>query len=178
MNKFAKAASALALAFFLCCICVCGQTPAATSSAASTATAPTVTLPTNHLDGGLFYNSLTSPSISGWAAYSHLIASSTYSYSLADVMAGSIKPFNPKVATTSGLAQLLGVYAGVNVFGVATAGVSSSAGASAPAGFTASAGFIAVKPLKNGWSLDIPVRVIAGTGAPQYVFGLGFGWGK
>jgi len=135
-------------------------------------------LPVNHIDGGLFYNSYTAPAISGWAAYSHKVGDSTYSYSLADVVPGSLKPFNPKVITSSGLAQLLGNYAGFNVFAVGTVGLSASVGASTPVGASGTAGFIAVKPLKNGWTVDLPVRVIAGTGPPQYVFGIGFGWGR
>lgn len=147
------------------------------------AAAPIITtsdagLPVNHVDGGLFYNSLTSPSISGWGAYSHQIASSTYSYSLADITAGTLKPFNPRVTTTSGLAQRMTTFGGWNVFAIGTAGVASSVGATAAAGFAASAGFFLTKPLKNGWTLDIPIRVIAGTGPPQYVFGIGTGWGK
>lgn len=137
------------------------------------------TLPDNHVDGGIFYNSYTHPGLSGWGAYSHKVGSSTYSYSLADITPGSLKPFNPKVTTTSGLAQLLTtVFNDVQIWGYGTVGITSSIGASTPVGASGAAGFLAVKPLKNGYTLDFPIRVIAGTGPPQYVFGIGFGWGK
>jgi hypothetical protein len=140
--------------------------------------AATDTLPVNHVDGGLFYNSYTSPGVSGWGAYSHKVGSGTYSYSLADVTPGSLKPFNPKVTTSSGLAQLLTTYGGWNVFGVGTVGLTSSVGASTPVGAAGTAGFLLIHPLRQGWTIDVPIRVIAGTGPPQYVFGIGFGWGK
>lgn len=141
--------------------------------------AQTPVLPTNHIDGGIFYNTYTHPGISGWGAYSHKVGDSTYSYSLVDVLPGSLKPFNPKITTTSGLSQLVTTVLGdVTIWAYGTIGLTSSVGASTPVGASGAGGFIAVKPLKNGYTLDFPVRVIAGTGPPQYVFGIGLGWGK
>jgi hypothetical protein len=147
-------------------------------------------LPVNHVDAGGFYSptsaTATTSGASLFGAYSHNIGGSTYSYTVADVTFQPITKANalhsltqPKISTTSGLAQLLTTFSGWNIFGIGAVGLQSTPGGGTAAGFSATAGFMATHPIgtKGCWTLDVPVRVIAGTGAPQYVFGLGFGYG-
>ncbi len=114
----------------------------------------------------------------------------TYSYSAADVTwgaftdrtpAGVIRTLTqPKVSTTSGLAQHLATIANWHVFGLGALGISTVPGdTSQTTGFAGNAGFFATHAIgKGGWTFDLHSRVIAGSGAPQYLFGAGFGWGK
>lgn len=139
-------------------------------------------LPESYATAGLFYNSYTTPHITGFGAYAKKVADSTYSYTVIDVTSRSLKNFKPETSTTSGIAQHLKDFNGVGVFGIVTAGVATAAGINgtgADVGFSGSGGFLLVKPLKNGWSVNLPVRIIASTlGPPQYVLGVGVGWGK
>ncbi len=140
-------------------------------------------LPQDYATAGLFYNSYATPHVTGYGAYATKIGTSTYSYSVVDVTSISVKPFRPQTSMTSGVATLLKTFGGVNIFGLATAGPSIAPAATGSGGtdvgFGGSAGFLAVKPLKNGWTLDIPVRMIVSTieTKPQYVVGIGIGWG-
>ena len=145
-------------------------------------------LPSEHVDVIGTYNPTATPGGSLTGAYSHLLSQSgTYSFSAVDVTFGSATTTTAKgvsglvsrvqVATTSGLAQRLTSLMGFDVYGIGTAGLTTVAGGGTT-GFVASGGFLAVHPLKKGWTVDLHARTIAGTGSPQYVLGLGFGFGK
>lgn len=154
------------------------------------------TFPENHYDVvGICTAQAPNPCfVSG--GYAHLISSPTsqyptYSYSAADVTwgaftdrsaAGVIRTLTqPKVSTTSGLAQLLTTVSNWRVFGLGALGISTVPGGdtSQATGFAANAGFFAVHPIgSSNWTIDLHARAIAGTGAPQYLFGIGFGYGK
>ncbi len=138
------------------------------------------TLPDTYATAGLFFNSYTQPHISGYGAYAKRLTGSTYSYTVADVTRTPTTNGKPEISTTSGVAQYLKNFGGVNIFGLMTAGVATAPATSGTAvGFAGSGGVLLVHPLKNGWSIDIPIRVIASTvGPPQYVMGVGVGWGK
>jgi hypothetical protein len=150
--------------------------------AAQTVSPAPAELPQDYAAAGLFYNSYAQPHITGFGAYARRMGASTYSYSVIDVTTRSLKNFQPETSTTSGIAQHLRNFGGVDVYalltaGVATAGNSTNTGADV--GFSGSAGFMLVKPIRNGWTVNVPVRVLASTlGPPQYVIGIGFGWGK
>lgn len=143
---------------------------------------PTPNLPQSYATAGLFYNTYTTPHVTGFGAYAKKVADSTYSYTVIDVTSRSLKNFKPETSTTSGIAQHLTDFNGVGVFGIVTAGIATAGGVNntgADVGFSGSGGFLLVKPLKNGWSVNVPVRVLASTlGPPQYVLGVGVGWGK
>jgi hypothetical protein len=142
--------------------------------------AQTSELPESYAAAGLFYNTYAVPHVTGFGAYAKKIAASTYSYTNIDVTSNSLKNFKPETTTTTGIAQQLTTFGGFGVFGMVTAGVAvanSSTGANL--GFAGSGGFLLVKPISKGWTVDIPIRVLASTvGPPQYVVGIGVGWGK
>lgn len=154
------------------------------------------TFPANHYDVvGICTAQAPNPCFvsGGWA---HLVSDPssqhpTYSYSAADVTWGAFTDHSvsgvirnltqPKVTTTSGLAQHLTEVAGWQVFGLGALGVVTTPGGSetGATGFAANTGFFAVHALgKSNWTLDLHARAIAGTGSPQYLFGIGFGFGK
>lgn len=142
-------------------------------------------LPTDYVAGGLFYNAATSPATSGWGIYGHKVSDvggGIYSFSMVDVTVSSVKLQDLKVTPSSGFGYKLLTFGVANVFVTGTAGVSTPIGATVGgngATVAGTAGVLAVLPIgKKGWTLAFPVRVIAGSGPPQYVGGIGLGWGK
>lgn len=144
------------------------------------------TLPTDYVAGGALYNAATSPATSGWGLYAHKISDiggGIYSFSMVDITVSNIKLQDLKVTPSSGFGYRLLAFGSANVFVTGTAGVSAPLGAtistSTGATVAGTAGFLAVVPIgKKGWTINFPVRVLAGSGAPQYIGGIGFGWGK
>lgn len=168
---------------------------------AQTSTAPPAAapLPVNHIDGGIFYNSVSSPAVTGWVSYAHQVSGGLYNIDFVDIVPAlnSAGRFAPKLSTTGGLATPLTSAAGWQVYAVAAVGITAPLGGvstttvtnvaaktttttTAPASVqpTGTTGFVALHQLKGPYTVDLVARVIAGSGAPQYVFGIGFGWGR
>jgi hypothetical protein len=148
-----------------------------------------IELPQNHIDVLGFYNPNATPGGSLSGGYSHKIAENTVSISMVDV---TFNPFTDKTAngivnnvmqakisTTSGLGQRITSQFGWAIFAVGALGAQTTPGGGSAAGFSGTTGFVGTRPIgSKGLTADFAVRVIAGTGPPQYVFGLGFGFGK
>jgi len=138
--------------------------------------------PTQHVTAGLFYNSYSTPHATGFAAYAQKITGGTYSYSVMDITSRTATPFRLQTTTSTGIAQQIRSLGDVRVYALFAGGAgfaNSAKNDGTDIGFSGTAGFLAVKPLKNGWTLNVPVRIIASTlSPPQYVVGLGIGFGK
>lgn len=152
-------------------------------------TTPAPTLPANHIDVIGFYDPSTTPGGSLSGGYSHTIADNTVSISMVDV---TFNPFVDRtvkgilnnvtqahISTTAGLGQRITYQFGWSVFAVGALGAQTTPGGGSAAGFSGTTGFIGTHAIgSKGVTLDFATRVVAGTGRPQYVFGLGFGFGK
>jgi hypothetical protein len=136
-----------------------------------------------------FYDPAATPGGSLSGGYSHKIADNTVSISMVDV---TFMPFVDKsakgilnnvtqahISTTSGLGQRITSQLGWSIFTVGALGAQTTPGGGSAAGFSGTAGFVGTRAIgSKGITADFAVRVIAGTGAPQYVFGFGFGFGR
>lgn len=152
-------------------------------------TAPPI--PDNHVDVIGFWDPNSTPAGSVTGTYSHKIGDNTVSISMADV---TFKPFldrsvkgivnnvtQARISTTSGLGQRVMNRStfGWDIFAVGAIGAQTTPGGGSAAGFSSTAGFVGARPVgSKGLTIDWAVRIVAGTGAPQYIFGLGFGFGR
>ena len=175
-----------ALIFLLTAAGLLAQVPSTTSGALAPVVLSTTIqsgLPDAYVTAGLFYNTYNIPHVSGYVSYGKHISGGTYSYTSIDVTSSSIRPFRPATSTTTGIAQHVTDFGKFNVFAMVAGGVSvasaSTAASGTDVGFSGVTGFLLSTPVKNGWTLDLPIKIIASTtGPPQYVVGIGFGWGR
>jgi hypothetical protein len=149
---------------------------------AQTVVAPAVTAPATNLYAlGVSYNQGAAPAVAGTALYARLVAgSSTYAFTLIDVLPSATKPYTVSTNIGAGIAQQVATIDGVAIFVPTAAGISLTG---TNAGWSWSTGAMAVVKLpKPGFYLLPSVRLLkssvsGGTGY-QPVIGIDFGWGQ
>jgi hypothetical protein len=170
MRTFTIVAIALCL-----CLCAFGQiAPVVTPAPATPPVLTTV------YGAGVSYSEGGSPSVAGTGLYAHLLAgTSTYAFTVADILPNNTKPFTVSTNIAAGVAQKIATISGRDILIPTAAGISVSGGNT---GWVWSTGAMVVFHLKNNWLLMPNVRIIKssvgnGTGY-QPVIGMMFGWGQ
>jgi hypothetical protein len=130
-------------------------------------------LPNEFVGFGASYNQQLSPPVSGWGVYAKKITDKTYSFNVVDITSKTLKPFTVQTVTSTGIAQYIGSYSKMKVFGIINAGV---AAAESNVGFGYSGGVAFTTKIKDNIILIIPVRVQKTTlGDWQGTIGVGIG---
>lgn len=137
--------------------------------------------PNDYVAAGVAFNQGTNQ-LSGFASYAVKVTGGTYSYTVLDFSNVHLKPtLNYQVAPSTGIAQYLKTIGKVDLFGLASAGAAVGTTTAGPTvlGASFSGGVDGVIGIKNGWSVNIPVRVLhTSVGGTQYLIGVGLAWGK
>ncbi len=159
------------------------QTSTTTTTATVAASDPILNLPSNIYAAGLSGNPGASPAIAGTGMYARLVSpgSSTYAFTVMDILPQSTAPFTVSTNIGIGVAQRI---TSVTIAGrVITLYVPTSAGLTVgnATGWNWSGGGLLDVPLKNGWRLIPNVRFVKSNVANsgyQLIGGVMFGWGQ
>ena len=156
------------------------------ASLASAAQTPTPVLPaptqiTNLFAAGASYNVNAVPNVSGTGLYAHLVvpSTSTYAFSVLDILPNTIKPFTVSTNIGAGLAQKFITIGNVPIYIPTSAGISLNG---QNTGWQWNAGALASIHIKGQYYVLPSVRVLKssvsnGTGY-QPILGVLVGWGK
>ena len=132
--------------------------------------------PATHITAGIFYNPQATPQIAGWGGFANRIAGGTYSFTAFGIDHVTAKPFSVQTTAVTGIAQSIGTVSGFRLYGLATTGAAVT---DKSIGYAVNGGTLAVKPLKNGFTLDVPFQVkYTSIGGAAVSVGVGIGWGK
>jgi hypothetical protein len=130
-------------------------------------------LPNDFVALGASYNKQINPPISGFGVYAKKITGDTYSFNVIDVTSKTTNPFTVQSTTSTGLAQYLGRFNGVDIFGLANIGI-AAAGENVGLGY--SGGFAFTGRIKGNVCFIVPMRIQKATiGDWQGTIGLGIG---
>lgn len=133
-------------------------------------------LPSTFVTAGVQYSSRANPHYLGWIAGAQLIGQGAYSFSgvYATAQGGKLQ-----TSITTGIAPHLADVAGIGLYGIGGAGMATTSSATntgpTTIGLALNGGVMAVKPIKNGYSINVIAQAIRGGGINV---GIGFGWSK
>lgn len=131
---------------------------------------------------GVQFTGYSSPAINGLLAYARRIAGQdrpTYSYTAVQFTSADQQPFRLMATTETGLATYLFRFRGVDVFGLATAGLASAGSASGTnVGYSVTGGFIGLVGISKGVSIGPYYRVLKSSlSGAQHAVGMLIGIG-